>query len=52
MLLIMPRNRGSGGPDTLCDIAMIVGPGAMVRFLHENSERDKCSEARTIHWTL
>uniref|UniRef100_A0A7I4XYX2 Reverse transcriptase domain-containing protein n=1 Tax=Haemonchus contortus TaxID=6289 RepID=A0A7I4XYX2_HAECO len=58
MPLITPRDRRSGGPDTLCDIMMTVGPERLrtgslgtsgdqdghqwARLLHESSERKEC----------
>ncbi|XGW17451.1 hypothetical protein V3C99_002222 [Haemonchus contortus] len=41
MPLTTPRNRRSGGPDTLCDIVMTAA-NEMVRLLHESSERKEC----------
>nr|CDJ88285.1 reverse transcriptase [Haemonchus contortus] len=47
MPLITPRNRRSGGPDTLCDIVTTVGPGRLLtgsrgtlNELQEGRQRD------------
>nr|CDJ80616.1 RNA-directed DNA polymerase (reverse transcriptase) domain containing protein [Haemonchus contortus] len=47
--LITPRNRRSGGPDTLCDIAMTVGPGRLLTgSLVTSNERHGQTSSRKL----
>nr|CDJ89816.1 endonuclease-reverse transcriptase [Haemonchus contortus] len=55
MPLITPRNRRSGGPDTLCDIVMTVGPGRLLtgflgtsNELQEGRQRDGQTSSRKL----
>ncbi|XGW24073.1 hypothetical protein V3C99_005911, partial [Haemonchus contortus] len=55
MPLTTPRNRRSGGPDTLCDIVMTVGPGRLLtgslgtsNELQEGRQRDGQTSSRKL----